>query len=104
MIMIIIILMIMIMTSPTHSPAEGAFTESSSIISSGGVPIRRTPAPLARRFQQICATIIAEALGGTDLVQLEFAVLVFLEDVPGIDQRRLAEAMGIDRNNISLIL
>lgn len=78
--------------------------EAPSLLPQSGIPIRKAPAPLARRFHQVCAAIIAEALAGTQLVQLEFAVLVFLEDVPGIDQRRLAEAMGIDRNNMSLIL
>ncbi len=68
-----------------------------------GVPIRKVPAPLARRFQQICASIIAEALSGTEIVQLEFAALIFVSDVPGIEQWRLAEAMGIDRNSASLL-
>jgi DNA-binding MarR family transcriptional regulator len=69
-----------------------------------GIPIFRLPAPLARRFEQICVTMVAEALGGADVVQLEWAVLVFIEDVPGIDQSRLSQAMGIDRNSISSIL
>ena len=69
-----------------------------------GIPIRRVPAPLARRFQQICTAIITEALTGADVVQLEWAVVVFIDDVPGIDQHRLSEAMGIDRNNVSVIL
>jgi DNA-binding MarR family transcriptional regulator len=64
-----------------------------------GIPIRRLPAPLARRFQQICAAVIAEAFAGEEVVQIEYASLFFLADVPGIDQARLAEALGIDRNN-----
>jgi DNA-binding MarR family transcriptional regulator len=72
--------------------------------SPGGVPIRPVPAPLARRFQQICASMVAKALEGAGVVQLEFAVLVFIDDVSGIDQRSLAEAMGIARNNVSLII
>lgn len=48
--------------------------------------------------------MIATALEGSGVVQLEFAVLVFIDDVSGIDQRTLAEAMGIDRNNVSLIV
>jgi DNA-binding MarR family transcriptional regulator len=64
-----------------------------------GVPIRRLPAPLARRFQQICVAVIAEAFAGEEVVQIEHAALFFLDDVPGIDQRRLAEALGIDRHN-----
>jgi DNA-binding MarR family transcriptional regulator len=69
-----------------------------------GIPIRRLPAPLARRFQQICATMVAEALSGAGVVQLEWAVLIFIDDVPGIDQSRLSQAMGIDRNSVSSIL
>src|SRR3954468_11617135 len=70
----------------------------------GGIPIRRAPAALARRFQQICVAMIAEALAGEDVVQLEYAVLQFVDDVPGIDQRRLAEALGIDRNNTGVLV
>ena len=67
-------------------------------------PLRRTAAPLARRFQQVCATIVADALADTGLTQLQYATLVFLHDEPGIVQRRLAEALGIDRNNTSVIV
>ena len=70
----------------------------------GGIPIRRAPAALARRFQQICVAMIAEVLAGGDVTQLEYAVLVFLDDLPGIDQRRLAEALGIDRNNTGVLV
>jgi len=69
-----------------------------------GIPVRRLAAPLARRFQQICVTMVAEALSGAGIVQLEWAVLTFIEDVPGIDQSRLSQAMGIDRNSVSSIL
>jgi len=69
-----------------------------------GIPIRRIPAPLARRFQQICTAIVTDALTGADVVQIEWALIVFIDDVPGIDQHRLSRAMGIDRNNVSVIL
>src|SRR5205807_434743 len=59
---------------------------------------------LSRRFQQVCAAFIAEALEGEDLSQLEYGSLVSLEIEPGIDQRRLAEAMGIDPSNASIIV
>src|SRR4051812_4848881 len=68
------------------------------------VPIRRTAAPLVRRLQQICVSMVADALTDAGLVQLEYAVMVFIDAVPGIDQRTLAEAMGIDRNNIGVIV
>jgi DNA-binding MarR family transcriptional regulator len=67
-----------------------------------GVPeIHRRPAHLARRFQQICQAAIADALADQGLVSLEYAVLATLAEEPGIDQRRLAEAIGIDRNSAS---
>lgn len=69
----------------------------------GGIPIRRAPAALARRFQQICVAMIAEALVEESVTQLEFAVLTFLDDLPGIDQRRLAEALGVDRHNTGVL-
>jgi DNA-binding MarR family transcriptional regulator len=74
------------------------------LLADDGIPIWKVAAPLARRFQQVCASIVAEALDGSGIVQLEFAALRFIDDVPGIDQRRLAEAMGVDRNNASLLL
>jgi DNA-binding MarR family transcriptional regulator len=70
----------------------------------GAPPLPRTPAPLARRFQQVCATMVAEAIAGEDVVQLEYGSLIALEVEPGIDQRRLADAMGIDPSNASLIV
>ena len=74
-----------------------------SIMSSDGIPIRRIVAPMARRLQQICQSMIADAVADAELVQLEYALLVFVDDVPGISQQTLSEALGIDRNNLSLI-
>ena len=81
-------------------------TEPGPLASVGrdGIPIRRRVAPLVRRLQQICAAIVTAELADADLVQLEFAVLVFIDDMPGIDQRTLAAAMGIDRNNVGVIV
>jgi DNA-binding MarR family transcriptional regulator len=76
---------------------------ASSIMGSDGVPVRRALAPLVRRLQQICLSMIAEAVADAELVQLEYALLVFVDDVPGISQQTLSEALGIDRNNVSLI-
>ncbi len=47
--------------------------------------------------------MVAEALADAELVQLEYALLVFVDDMPGISQQTLSEALGIDRNNVSLI-
>jgi DNA-binding MarR family transcriptional regulator len=35
--------------------------------------------------------------------KLEYALLVFVDDVPGISQQSLSEALGINRNNVILI-
>jgi DNA-binding MarR family transcriptional regulator len=71
---------------------------------SGAPPLPRRAAPLARRFQQICAAMIADALADEEVVQLEYGSLIALDIEPGIDQRRLAEAMGIDPSHASLIV
>src|SRR5712691_13110731 len=67
----------------------------------GAPPLPRRASPLARRFQQVCAAMIAEALAGEELVQLEYGSLICIDIEPGLDQRRLAEAMGIDPSNAS---
>ena len=91
------------MSAPAAPPPDPA---SLPIVRSaiGGPPLVRAASALARRFQLICATMIAEALAGEDVVQLEYGTLLCLEIEPGIDQRRLAEAMGIDPTNVSLIV
>lgn len=92
------------------APSAGAAVAESSLplplvpSASGAPSLPRRAAPLARRFQQICAAMVAEALAGEDLVQLEYGSLVCLDIEPGLDQRRLAEAMGIDPSNASLIV
>jgi DNA-binding MarR family transcriptional regulator len=70
-------------------------------------PVRRTPTPLARRFFQICAGISAEAVAGADITALQYAALPYLSRQtgdPGIDQNGLADRLGIDRNNASLLV
>jgi DNA-binding MarR family transcriptional regulator len=68
-----------------------------------GIPLPRYAPPLARRLQQICASLHAEALAGSGIVMLEFATLRFAAEFPGIEQWRLADAIGIDRNSAGLI-
>ena len=71
------------------------------------VPIRRIPAAIARRFFQICATAVAEAVAEADLTPLEFAVMAYLNPVdgePDLDQRSLAVRLGVDRNTTSLLV
>jgi DNA-binding MarR family transcriptional regulator len=91
--------------APSHAKSRAARMLPPIVQSaSGAPPLTRAASALARRFQLICATMIAEALAGEDVVQLEYGTLLCLEIEPGIDQRRLAEAMGIDPSNASLIV
>ena len=70
----------------------------------GTPPVHRVPAALARRFDQICVSTLAQALAGEDLTPLEFAVLRYVDEEPGIDQSGLCERLGIDRNSASLMV
>ena len=59
-------------------------------------PVHRVPAHLARRFHQICLGVLSEVTEPESLSPIEYAVLGSLDDSPGIDQRTLAERIGID--------
>ena len=61
------------------------------------VPARhRVPAHLARRFNQVCLGITAEATQSAGLTPVEFAVVANLADNPDTDQGGLAARLGID--------
>ncbi len=91
--------------TPVEQLKAGARYDSGKIkLGEGGIPIPEYPAPLARRLQQICAALFAEALAGSDIVQLEFALLRIIAEMPGIEQWLLAEAIGIDRKNAGLVI
>jgi DNA-binding MarR family transcriptional regulator len=51
---------------------------------------------LARRFHQICLGLLSEVTEPASLSPVEYAILASLDDAPGIDQRTLAERIGID--------
>ena len=87
------------------SAMEQAMRPATTVIPEDGAPpLPRSPAALARRFQQVGATMVAQAIAGEDVVQLEYGSLIALEIEPGIDQRRLADAMGIDPSNAGHIV
>jgi DNA-binding MarR family transcriptional regulator len=48
--------------------------------------------------------MVAEAISGEEIVQLEYGSLIAVELEPGVDQRRLADAMGIDPSNAGHIV
>ena len=71
----------------TETPAE----------TSVSVPdVHKVPGHLARRFHQICTGMLSEVTVPEDLSPVEYAVLAALDEQPGLDQRRLAERIGID--------
>lgn len=57
--------------------------------------------PLARRFFQVYLGTIAEVLEPFGLDLAFYGVLVELHETPGIDQRTLGDALGIDRTTVS---
>jgi MarR family transcriptional regulator, temperature-dependent positive regulator of motility len=60
----------------------------------------RIPLPLARQFQQICATALAEALAGEIVMApTRYVALATIDDFPGIEQHRLAALINADRTN-----
>jgi DNA-binding MarR family transcriptional regulator len=71
---------------------------------SNGMPVRRVPASLSRRFFQICMAVAAEVAAEADLTALQFAVLAYLYEEPDIDQNALAGRLGVDRSNASLLI
>ena len=83
------------MNESRASVAKGSAPASREAPSALPLLVNRVPAYLARRFQQICATIITESLAGEGITQLQLAVIACLDTLPGIDQRRLAEALGV---------
>jgi DNA-binding MarR family transcriptional regulator len=85
----------------THPQAAG---ESAMALDAVPIVLYRAPGYLARRFQQICAAIISESLAKDGLTQLQWAVLCSVDDRPGIDQRRLADTLGIAPFNAGQIV
>jgi DNA-binding MarR family transcriptional regulator len=94
-------------TSDPQSPSDPGGQLLSASSNSDVVPVRRSPVALARRFNQICTSVAAEAVSGTELTHYEFAVLIYLNSAhgePDIDQISLAARIGIDRNHVSLLV
>jgi DNA-binding MarR family transcriptional regulator len=91
---------------PTAVPKRSS-DPTKPIFLSDGVPVRRSPAAVARRFFQICTTATVETLAGEDLTPLQFGVLAYLNretGEPDLDQNGLAARLGIDRASTSQIV
>jgi DNA-binding MarR family transcriptional regulator len=91
------------MGPPVPSPAE--YPWAKFVLSSDTIVPHRVPFALARRLQQICNTVLANILAGEEVsAPLAYHALALIEDFPAIDQRRLAELMGIDRTNVGQVV
>jgi DNA-binding MarR family transcriptional regulator len=76
----------------------------SVVASRPAVPVQPTPSALARRFNQICVTVVSAALADEDLTPLQYAVMAYLYVHPDIDQNSLAARLGVDRASTSQLV
>jgi DNA-binding MarR family transcriptional regulator len=67
-------------------------------------PAHRVPAHLARRFNQICLGAVAEVTVPAGLIPGEYGILAAVIDLPDLDQRRLAERLGIDAASVGKMI
>ncbi len=67
-------------------------------------PGHRAPSYLARRFFQIGNGIMSELWATEGLIPPHFGMLVSIDARPGMNQKQLADELGIDRTNIGLFL
>lgn len=59
------------------------------------------PGHLIRRLQQIAVAVFLEETAGFDITPVQYAVLAAVGIHPGIDQLRVANAIGFDRTTIA---
>jgi len=66
--------------------------------------LHRKPGYLIRRLQQMAVSIFLEETAKFDITPVQYAALAAIAVYPGIDQIRLANAIGIDRTTISGVI
>ena len=69
-----------------------------------GIPVRRVPVSLSRRFHQICMARAAEVAARENISTLQLGALTYLCEETGLDQIGLAARLGIDRSSMSTLL
>jgi DNA-binding MarR family transcriptional regulator len=62
------------------------------------------PGHLIRRAQQIAVAIFVEECRPLDLTPLQYAALVAIRDLPGIDATRLSEVIANDRSTLGGVI
>jgi len=68
------------------------------------LPSHRVPSFLSYLLRQVCLGIMAEVLAPADLRPAEYAALTTLDSEPGIDQRRRAARVAIDKMSASQLI
>jgi MarR family transcriptional regulator, temperature-dependent positive regulator of motility len=90
---------------PQKTSGKPLYAWAKFVLSPDTIVPHRVPFALARRFQQVCNTVLAETLAGEEVsTPLVYHALALIDDFPGIEQRRLAVLMGIDRTNAGQIV
>ena len=67
-------------------------------------PLHRKPGYLIRRLQQMAVSIFLEETAEFDITPPQYATLTAVSAFPGIDQLRVANAIGFDRTTISGVI
>lgn len=67
-------------------------------------PKHRKVGHLSRRLSQVYLGLIEEVLRDYEMDPAFYSVLAELAEAPGVDQKRLGEALGIDRTTIGQIV
>ena len=66
--------------------------------------LHRKPGYLIRRLQQMAVSIFLEETERFDITPVQYATLAAVNVYPGIDQLRVANAIGFDRTTISGVI
>jgi MarR family transcriptional regulator, lower aerobic nicotinate degradation pathway regulator len=68
------------------------------------VDVYEAPGHLIRRSQQIAVAIFFDEFVDYDVTPVQYGALIAIRDLPGIDQRTLADQVAIDRSTIATVL
>lgn len=90
---------------PKKAALERQYPWAKVVLSPDTIVPHRVPFTLARRFHQVCATLLVETIAGEELpIPMHYGTLAAIDDFPGIDQRRLAMIAGLDHTNVGQII
>lgn len=80
--------------------SERQKSEAASAQSSPRLALETFPGHGIRRLQQIAVAVFSQGAQAHGVTPVQFAVLQVLEQMPGIDQRTLAQEVGFDKATI----